>query len=182
MSSPLPPPPAPQSSLPLSTNPTLHLAEAIPEERFQTWTLNGQSWRGAMSLPLYLDRERHLADQPLTRHGGITYWILTDTVSAHDKSRIILSSCESLRKRALVATKHGEVEEVISYGIGSVFCRNEYRGRGYAQRMMKELGKNLERWGQTAGKKTKFTVLYSDIGKVRYLKVHDLTMANNLFL
>ena len=163
------PPPAPQSSLLHSTHPTLHLAEATPEEKTQTWSLNGQSWRGALSLPLYLDREHHLAAQSLTRHGGIRYWVLTNKPSAHDERRIVLSTCESLQKRALVATKHGEVEEVISYGIGSVFCRNEYRGRGYANRMMKELGRTLEVWGQNSGKKTNFTVLYSDIGKVRIL-------------
>ena len=163
------PPPALSSNLPLSTEPTLRLVEATPEEKIQTWSLNGQSWRGALSLPTYLDRERHLAAQSLTRHGGITYWALTNPPSPQDNARVVLSTCEALRKRALVATKHREVEEVISYGIGSVFCRNEYRGRGYARRMMKELGKRLEGWGQGKGEKTKFTVLYSDIGKVRLL-------------
>ena len=163
------PPPALSSNLPLSTEPTLRLVEATSEEKIQAWTLNGQSWRGALSLPTYLDRERHLAAQSLTRHGGITYWALTHKPSPQGDPRVVLSTCEALRKRALVATKYRGVEEVICYGIGSVFCRNEYRRRGYARRMMKELGKRLEIWGQGKGEKTKFTVLYSDIGKVRLL-------------
>ncbi len=79
--------------------------------------------------------------------------------------RPILGSCESFRKRALVA-RAGKLEDVISHGIGSVFCNPEYRGRGYAQRMIEELGKKLDTWNQKDGKKTDFTVLYSDIGKV----------------
>lgn len=52
------------------------------------------------------------------------------------------------------------------HGVGSVFCADELRGRGYAGRMMKELGTVLKRWQQNAGVKSCFTVLYSDIGKV----------------
>ena len=58
------------------------------------------------------------------------------------------------------------MENSVSHGIGSVFCNPEYRGRGYAQRMMAELGKKLDTWNQGQGTKTYFTVLYSDIGKV----------------
>ena len=58
------------------------------------------------------------------------------------------------------------MKDVVSHGIGSVFCNPEYRRRGYAQRMMEELGKMLDTWNQERGKKTEFTVLYSDIGKV----------------
>lgn len=40
------------------------------------------------------------------------------------------------------------------------------RGKGYAARMMKELGTKLDTWQQEDGKRADFTVLYSDIGKV----------------
>ncbi|MCJ1299822.1 hypothetical protein MMC08_002616 [Hypocenomyce scalaris] len=158
--------------LPSYTSPTLALVNPSEEEKVLCWKLNGASWRGALSLPAYLRREEHLANQAFTRDGGITHWILVDTaVSIPDSSpRTILASCESLRKKALLATKDGKVEEIISHGIGSVFCRPEFRGRGYAGRMMKELGEKLEGWQQKEGSRTSFTVLYSDIGKTYYAR------------
>ena len=41
-------------------------------------------------------------------------------------------------------------------------------GRGYAQRMMGELGKALRTHQIEGEEECLFTVLYSDIGKVRY--------------
>jgi hypothetical protein len=83
-------------------------------------------------------------------------------------SRPILASCESLRKRALVRTADGQVKEVITHGIGSVFCDPKYRGRGYAGRMLQELGEKLKTWQSDEGKECLFSILYSDIGKKFY--------------
>lgn len=157
-----------QDDLPTSTSPTLILTHPTSAESDEILKLNGASWRGALSLPAYFRREAHLANQAFTRDGGLTAWILVDSSAPHDARtpRRILSSCETLRKRGLVATKEGQVEEVVCHGVGSVFCAEKFRGRGYAGRMMKELGRELERWQQKAGVKSHFTVLYSDIGKV----------------
>lgn len=62
------------------------------------------------------------------------------------------------------------MQDIVAHGVGSVFCNPAYRGRGYAGRMMLELGKNLEVWQQEEGCKAHFTVLYSDIGKEFYTK------------
>lgn len=150
--------------LPPSGSPNLALRHPTQEEKVETWKLNGTSWRGPMSLSTYLRRETHLENQAFTKDGGITFWILVDSTLPPNQ-RPILASCESFRKRALVA-RAGKLEDVLSHGIGSVFCDPDYRGRGYAQRMIKELGKKLDTWNQEDGKKTIFTVLYSDIGKV----------------
>lgn len=150
--------------LPQSDSPNLALLHPTQEEKVETWKLNGASWRGTMSIAIYLRRETHLENQAFTKDGGITFWILADSTLPPNE-RPILGSCESFRKRALVA-RAGRVEDAVSHGIGSVFCNPEYRGRGYAQRMMQELGRKLERWNQEDGKTTDFTVLYSDIGKV----------------
>ena len=152
------------SEFPPSKSPHLALLHPTQEEKVETWKLNGASWRGTMPISIYLRREAHLEDQPFTKDGGITFWILVDTTLPPNK-RPILGSCESFRKRALVA-RAGTVEDSVSHGIGSVFCNPEYRGRGYAQRMIAELGKKLDTWNQKQGTKTDFTVLYSDIGKV----------------
>ena len=156
------------SELPLADSPNLALLHPTPEEKQLTWKLNGQAWRGSMNIETYLRREVHLENQVFTRDGGVTFWILVDT-SLPPNARPILSSCESLRKRALIRRGNSKVEETISHGIGSVFCNPEYRGRGYARRMIKELGEKLDHWQQKIGQRASFTVLYSDIGKVRRL-------------
>lgn len=108
----------------------------------------------------------------LSRDGGITHWILVDQNSVPDL-RPILGSLETIRKRALVA-RNGQVKEVITHGIGSVFCNPEYRGKGYASRMLNELGPALNNWQtdkKVAGREEcAFSILYSDIGKKYYAK------------
>ncbi len=93
-------------------------------------------------------------------------WVLVDSSIPVSKHRKILASCETYRKRALIARQGRQVEEIVSHGIGSVFCDPQLRGHGYAGRMMKELGQKLDTWQQEYGKKTDFSVLFSDIGKV----------------
>ena len=153
--------------LPDSNSPTIQLVQATDQELDTCAELNGASWSGPLSLEAYLRREKHLSSQALTVNGGATVWILVDTADSNQPRRI-LSACESLRKRALVARPGEGIEEIISHGIGSVYCREEYRGHGYARRMMDELGKKLEFWQQEAGNRAMFNVLFSDIGKVRF--------------
>lgn len=93
--------------------------------------------------------------------------------------RPVLSSCESLRKRAVVTTKDGRVEEGVAHGIASVFTDPVFRGKGYASRMMRELGGRLRGWqvkgkgtvnGKAEAEHSLFSVLYSDIGKTFYAR------------
>lgn len=130
-------------------------------------TMNAMSWRGPIDVDAYLRREAHLRTTEMNRNGGITYWILVDTAAAtgSDGMQRILSSCETIRKHALIAQSNGTVKDVICHGIGSVFCHPAYRGRGYAQRMLLELAKNLDTWQQNEGDNADFSVLWSDIGK-----------------
>ena len=189
-----PPPAFTASRLPSSSSPSLSLVPATPAEKEDCWRINAQSWRGALDVSSYLQREQHLQNQEQNRDGGIVFWILVDTTLKSDNTspitiqngftnganrtdlasatncgetqpRHIFASCESLRKRAMVS-RGGKHEEILVWGVGSVFVREEYRGRGYAGRMMDELGRKLETWGQENNGKTAFTVLFSDIGKV----------------
>jgi GNAT superfamily N-acetyltransferase len=104
---------------------------------------------------------------PLSRDSGITHWILT-TSSEAPGSRPLYATCESLRKRALVRTADGAVKEVITHGIGSVFADPKYRGKGYASRMLQEVGEKLKTWQTGEGRECLFSILYSDIGKKYY--------------
>lgn len=151
-------------NLPSSSLPTLALAHPTKKEKTAQFKQNGVSWRGALSLESYLGREEILASQNLTKDGGLTYWVLIDT-AAND--RLVLSGCETYRKKALVA-RNGKVEETITHAIGSVFCSSQLRRRGYTARMMQELSEALRTW-QTEGKECLFSVLFSDIGKVSIL-------------
>jgi hypothetical protein len=61
---------------------------------------------------------------------------------------------------------------VITHGIGSVFCNPEYRGKGYAARMLKELAPVLKEWQtKEQGKEAPFSFLYSDIGCKFYARM-----------
>ncbi|KAF2142237.1 uncharacterized protein K452DRAFT_227682 [Aplosporella prunicola CBS 121167] len=150
-------------NLPTSDSPTLAVVQPTDEEKLLQWTKNGASWKGALSLEAYLRREEHLARQDFTKEGGLTYWVLVDTAP---KDRVVLAGCETFRKRAVVA-QGGKTRDVITHGVGSVFSPPEYRGRGYAARMMQELGNKLRTWQPEHGE-CQFSVLWSDIGKKFY--------------
>jgi hypothetical protein len=148
--------------LPDKRSPTLALLHPTEKEKLAIWTKNGAEWRGALSMEAYLRREKHLGNQEFTKNGGITFWILVDTAA---KNRVVLSACETYRKKALVA-RNGKIEEAVTHGIGSVFCPPECRRRGYAGVMMKMLGQALKTWQATGEAGCAFSILYSDIGKV----------------
>jgi len=160
-----------QSQLPSASDPDLVLEPANLPEYEQTWRLNVDEWKGFLSHPSYLDREVYLASADLTRDGNATAWVLTHPKLSknEDGSRPILASCESILKNAYIA-RNGKVEKVLSHGIGSVYCRPEHRRKGYAQRMMKELGTRLDTWQQPKNGKGHFSVLYSDIGPNFYAR------------
>jgi hypothetical protein len=157
--------------LPRGDSSTLRLVHPTEAEKLIQFKLNGAEWRGALSLPAYLRREETLSQQALTKDDGITYWILVDTALKNNPldpasgTRLPLASCETYRKKALV-WQDGKLQESICHGIGSVFCADHLRKRGYAQRMMRELSKALRTYQAEDGKENLFSVLYSDIGKV----------------
>lgn len=158
------------SNLPDAKSPDLCLANPTPEERLAIWTANSNEWRGVLPVDAYLQREQHLLSAPLARDGGITHWILVSKDELPN-TRAILASCESLRKPALIS-KDGSVKPVLTHGIGSVFCDPKYRGKGYAGRMMQEVGKKLRTWQvdpmMPGHEEIGFSILYSDIGKSFY--------------
>ncbi|KAH6856144.1 hypothetical protein B0I37DRAFT_300342 [Chaetomium sp. MPI-CAGE-AT-0009] len=166
-----PPPPtsfAPDT-LPDASSPRLVLAHPTAGERERTARQTYPTWGFALAEADYLAREAYLTTVPLARDGGITHWILTDASLPPD-ARPILSSCESLRKRAVVV-KEGAAVEGVAHGIASVFTEPAFRGRGYASRMMRDVGEKLRGWQAAAAKeRSLFSVLYSDIGKTFYAR------------
>ncbi|KIW99943.1 uncharacterized protein Z518_10871 [Rhinocladiella mackenziei CBS 650.93] len=163
-------PPAvdPQSQPPAQSS-ELILVPATPVEYVQTAHLNADEWKGPLTLEQYLEREAVLQSVDLTKDGRITGWILTsESLPMNpDGTRPIFASCESILVHAYVA-RAGNVEKAQAHGIASVYVRPEYRGRGYAGRMMAELGQKLEFWQQSNDLPNPFSVLYSDIGPKFY--------------
>jgi GNAT superfamily N-acetyltransferase len=154
-------------NLPAGESPDLILVPATASERIASIKLNSVAWRGPLDVETYVAREDHLLQQRLTRD-GLTCWILVDR-NEPEGNRTILSSCESYRKTALLA-HNGHIEMVSTHGVGSVYCRPEFRGKGYAKRMLEELSTKLETWEmeKEARRSSLFTVLFSDIGKKFY--------------
>ena len=148
------------------------LAAPTQDELQRIWTSTHPSWGAALSLQSYLDREASQVDIPLARDGGLSRWILT-TDAAGSPERPVLSSCETLRKRAVVRDGVGvgggggqQVRDAAAHGVGSVFTDAEHRRKGYAGLMMGKLGEALGKGSE----EPLFSVLYSDVGKVFYAK------------
>lgn len=142
------------------------LDNQTPAEAHQSLLHNVDEWRGALSHEAYFRREAHLATQALTVNGGLGSWQL----SAHGdgtSDRQQLCACETIRKRALFGNgMTGSVEDVVCFGVASVFTPPARRGNGHASEMFKLLAKHCD--GEDQG--CKFSVLYSDIGKKFYAR------------
>ncbi|KAM0716060.1 hypothetical protein Q7P37_008574 [Cladosporium fusiforme] len=155
------------ASLPSRDSPELHLVLATAEEQVAQLHANSEEWQGALSLSDYFRREEHLMAQALTKDGGLTSWVLVhQPAGTSENDRKVLCGCESIKKRAFFAAG-GKVEDVVAHGVASVFCPPQYRGQGYAGRMMTELGEQLKRW-QMEREPNLLSILYSDIGKDFY--------------
>ncbi|KAL4909302.1 hypothetical protein BDW74DRAFT_79853 [Aspergillus multicolor] len=155
------------TELPHGDSPELTLVQATPKERIESIKLNSTEWKGPLDLDSYLAREDTLLQQRLTNKALIC-WILVDR-RAPENARTILSSCETYKKTAVVA-QDGNVEEASAQGVGSVYCRPDFRGKGYAKRMLEELSKKMDAW-QPEGQQSEpplFSILFSDIGKRFY--------------
>lgn len=153
-------------TLPHAQSEDLHISHPTPGECQAIWNLNSIAWKDALSLPQYLEESAYLTTAPLAEAGGMTLWVLSDRNLLPDQ-RPILSSCETFRKRVLISDAKGIVSEKIVHGVASVFCNPQYRRRGYATRMMRELVKILPSW-QVKSNQCVGSVLYSDIGPEFY--------------
>ncbi|KAL9637630.1 MAG: hypothetical protein Q9204_001793 [Flavoplaca sp. TL-2023a] len=166
--------------LPDSDSPDLQLTQATPGECAKIWTDTSASWRDSLPVATYLEEQLCLSKVPLAARGGMIMWILVEK-NIPPNCRRIFCSCESFHKRSLMTDTDGKVEDVIVYGIASVFCPVDYRRRGYAARHMKELAKTLRNW-QSHQARVVGSVLYSDIGKAYYAKFGWKPHASNWHL
>ena len=174
------------SAMPPSTSPRLKIGQATDAENIDIWTLK---WHPPLNQSAYVAKEEHCASQLITANRGITHWILYEDEGSPSSStenqtkamKKVLASTDTIRRRALVTTfahdGQAVLQEVPCHQICRMFCRKEHRGKRYPARMLQELKPVLETWQQEdGGAKVKFTVLYSDVGKVcsfpLFLQIH----------
>lgn len=169
----------PSPPLPDKSSSNLHLGHPTPGECLKIWTLTSSAWRDALTVPQYLEESEYLLTVPLAKDGGMTVWILVEEGAVPER-RAILASCETFHKRVFVKGKEGGMEEGIVHGVASVYCDPEYRGRGYASRMMKGLAAVLRTWQCDEGNKVFGSILYSDIGRKYYSDLGWHAVLNNV--
>jgi GNAT superfamily N-acetyltransferase len=155
--------------LPDSTSPELRLSHPTDEENRRIWQLTSNEWKDALTIPQYMEESAYLMTIPLADNKGMTQWILVDRSLAPNQ-RQILASCETFRKLSLISYPMKPSQLVVVHGIASVYCNPDYRGRGYASRLLKELSKSLPTW-QCEGKPCVASVLFSDIQPKFYEKL-----------
>ncbi len=158
------------STLPDVTNPSITLTPATKQEQEAIWSLTHPSWGPGLTHQQYLDREAYLLTVPLARNGGLTQWILTDSADAASAARPILSSCETLKKRAIVSSPSGTITDVTAHGVASVFTKPGDRGRGYASKMMGLVGQHLAKQQAASEGSAALSILFSDIGGKFYAR------------
>jgi GNAT superfamily N-acetyltransferase len=150
--------------LPPADSPHLFLTHPEASELPSLFASTAPEWRGTLSESLYVEQCTEIvALDSIHPHPNLVHedWILVDR-SLPIGDRKILASCETFRKRVLIKSREQEVKESVIYGIASVFTAPEFRGRGYARRMLKDLAEHYKK-EECAG-----TLLFSDIGKKFY--------------
>jgi len=146
--------------LPPTDSPSLGITHPEPAECLPLYSSTATEWKGGLTTEEYIEESFNLASSRDSRHSHAD-WILVDLNLPADE-RQILSSCETFRKRALLCEPGEGIEEVVVYGIASVFTAPEYRRHGYATRMLKEIAATYVKPHCAA------TILFSDIGKKFY--------------
>ncbi|KAL2815573.1 hypothetical protein BDW59DRAFT_176084 [Aspergillus cavernicola] len=129
----------------------LHLDQPTEGESISISTLNSNAWKDTLPLDIYLKESAHLMTVPLAKDGGMTRWIPVDN-NLPPVQRLLLASCETFRKRSWISDPNGNVTQVITHRVASVYT-------------------DPKGWWQTEATKCAASVLFSDIGKRFYGKL-----------
>ncbi|KAK4192481.1 lysine acetyltransferase [Podospora australis] len=139
------------------TTSDITFAEATPEQCEISWRLRGEAWASPMSIEDYVERERYLSQQELTRD-GCRHWVLY----LKGYPRQVIASCESTRKRVLISDgAGGPVRESYGYTIANVYTNPAWRRQGCAAFLLRKVNEQLDLDSDCS-------VLYSDSGRMYY--------------
>ncbi|TCD68758.1 hypothetical protein EIP91_009904 [Steccherinum ochraceum] len=165
---------------------TLTIYPATPEQTLESRKRSAVEWSKGRSLEQYVERDRIMDDHPHASNGRLTTWVLAPR---NDPATLdFMCSCETFARDSIVVRRSSleasaELEDVVGYGVASVFTPESQRRKGYAGHMMRLLHWVLAphpslpafptRWGSpppiapSVGNAT-FSVLYSDVGSTFY--------------
>ncbi|CCM06660.1 uncharacterized protein FIBRA_08945 [Fibroporia radiculosa] len=166
------------SSIPLAN---LSLFPATPEQTLESRKRTAVQWANGLTAAEYVRRDVVMDAQEHAAEGNLTTWVLAPRTDPATLD--FFCSCETFRRTAAIARPgaHSEAEEVVAYGVASVYTPPEKRRNGYARHMMRLLHWVLAprstlptfppAWGAPpdAGHgNAQFSILYSDLGSQFY--------------
>ncbi|GJJ11077.1 hypothetical protein Clacol_005308 [Clathrus columnatus] len=154
------------------------LFEATSEQDEISRKRNYAEWAKGLDLEGYLRRDKIVDTHEHAVNGKLKTWVLASVDDS--KTLDFFCACETFQRQGLIQKPTStEPEKVIAYGISSVYCPPENRGKGYAIHMMRllhyilapadSLGVFPEEWGsppiQPSGLgNASFSMLWSEIG------------------
>ncbi|OMJ27730.1 hypothetical protein AYI69_g2830 [Smittium culicis] len=144
------------------------LVEALTkEQKEKTFSNTYKNWGASlMEQEIYMDRERLAAVQDLTKE-KLTHWLYGPKLAFEKNPKMLdfYASIETIaRKMFIKRCGSSKVQEIDVFSITKVFCCEEYRSKGHATRMLKDLYEILKNKGEASD-------LYSDIGRGFYSKL-----------
>ncbi|CAG8478406.1 10070_t:CDS:2 [Diversispora eburnea] len=159
----------------------LLLVKATPEQSKITKQISYiEGDPSELTLEQYLELEKILTNLEFTRD-NFQVWILISKKDQHQEAPTILSTCGTIKRKALVKDTttdksdklrgvgeggRGNVREIICHSIASVFTPLNFRNNGYASSMLKLLSDILVK-----ELKAEFSFLFSDIGPHFYQRL-----------
>lgn len=152
-------------SLPDGFSGNLVLATASHDEQIQARTASHALFGAGSTLNQFIE---HQLSTYLGHNGDVASWILTNSKS-ESKPRLLLSACQTIRKRALYRDPStGDVTEVFAHALSAVFTPLDARRCGYAGRMTSLISEELARQHEMNPESAQFSYLYSAIGPEFY--------------
>lgn len=153
--------------------------------------------RGGLSLKNYLKREQHLCNQTISRGGNSKYWtyeVFVPNQTSSDPTDgkwVSVSCCESLTRPALYKVAGKPVRTTVIHAIGAVFTPAEYRGKGYAKKLVDYVSKMFDQRHGVFGPlydqlesdldfQNSSSALWSDVG--RYYEFFGYKKSSNMEL
>lgn len=158
------------AALPDASSPELILAEPTRDEKVVTWTAVHAAFGAGFEVQTFINLFTKGEQTAIARDGGLSPRILTTRTSG-DAPRPVLSSCATLRKRALYYDPTtGSVKDVFAHSLVEVFTLPENRSRGYGGRITQMVAESLAQQHAADAASAQFSMLHSSIGREYYAR------------
>lgn len=108
-----------------------------PVEIRDTRSFSHLEWGAMLSVEEYNHREETVLGHTPMCKNRLKSWGLY----IEDGTRV--AACETLERPSLVQKKDGQVKSTSTFSIGAVFTPKEFRGKGYASVMMKQMASGI---------------------------------------